>query len=305
MTAPGAAGNQVETDAASARWLIGVGAGVLILLGSYVLAVLTASGQALENAALRGADQLLDDDITAAGDALGQITVWSLAVAVVAVAAIGLLRRRIDLAIAAVGVIVLGQVITQTLKRFVLPRPPLVEVTGDFMHNSFPSGHTTIAMTVLFAVILVVPYRWRGWALLFVLTWAVFIGAYTVTAKWHRFSDTLGADAVALLCACAASWWLARRGAVRRYDGPPRRGRVVLAVVCAVVTLALLVIGLVLWGVPLVRGTDVAVPDPVQDYTAYLGAHALAAAGSGAAALAFWGLWHRREVAPRAARAAS
>lgn len=48
----------------------------------------------------------------------------------VPVALIGLLRRRLDLAFAGVGVIVLGQVVTQTLKRFVLPRPDLVEVSA-------------------------------------------------------------------------------------------------------------------------------------------------------------------------------
>ncbi|MGW9020852.1 phosphatase PAP2 family protein [Leucobacter chromiiresistens] len=271
-----------------------VAAGALIVV--YLLAVWTVAGQLLENAALRGADQVRADERTQADEALGAITIWSLGLSAILVAAIALLRRRIDLAIAGVGVIVLGQVITQSLKRFLLPRPPLVEVVGDYAGNSFPSGHTTIAMTVLFALLIVVPYRWRGLAMFLVLSWAIGIGAYTVTAKWHRFSDTLGADAVALLCACLATWWLARRGAITRVEGPPRRLRVVLVAFWGLLAAVLLAAGGVLWGIPLLRGVDLALRNSVQDFTAYLGAHALAGGASAAAALTFWGLWHRREV---------
>lgn len=281
------------------RWLIGAGIGALVLITAYLIAVWTVGGQAGENAALRGADQARASDAAHASSVLGTITVWSLAAAVLLVAAIALVRRRVDLAIAGVGVILLGQVITQSLKRFILPRPPLVHVVGDYAGNSFPSGHTTIAMTVLFALIIVVPYRWRGVTLLLALSWTVGIGAYTVTAKWHRFSDTLGADAVALICACLASWWLARRGDITPYTGRVLRGRVVLAVLVGAAVFVLLVLGLLLWGIPLARGADLSVVSSAQDYTAYLAANTLAAAASGATALAFWGLWHRLEVRSR------
>ncbi|MBT2502218.1 phosphatase PAP2 family protein [Curtobacterium sp. ISL-83] len=281
------------------RWLVIAAASAVVVVVTYLVAVWTVGGQTLENAALRGADQVTNDDLDTANRALNAITISSLAVAVVLVAAVALLRRRIDLAIAGVGVIVLGQVITQTLKRFALPRPPLVHVVGDYSQNSFPSGHTTIAMTVLFAAIIVIPHRWRGITLLVVLTWATGIGAYTVTAKWHRFSDTLGGDAIALLCASLAAWWLSRRGAVGVVTGPRRRGRLVLVAVVVASTVLLLVLGVILWGVPLARGTDLAHADPAQDSTAYLGAHALAAACSGVAALVFWWSWRGREVTAR------
>ncbi|WP_309068845.1 phosphatase PAP2 family protein [Microbacterium sp.] len=289
-------------DPGGRRWPVAAVTGAALLSGTYLIAVWTVGGQVLENAALRGADQVRPDELTVADQALGHITVWSLAVAVVLVAAVALARRRFDLAVAAVGVIVVGQLITQTLKRFVLPRPPLVEVIGDYMQNSFPSGHTTIAMTILFAALIVVPYRWRGVAMFFVLTWAIGIGAYTVTAKWHRFSDTLGADAVALICGCLAAWWLARRGAISPYTGRAHRGRIVLVVLVGIGALASLALGALLWILPLARGLDLAVADPAQDYTAYLGAHSLAAGASGATALIFWALWHRREVADRPRR---
>jgi membrane-associated phospholipid phosphatase len=280
------------------RWLVAAGLALIVLVASYGVAVLTPAGQALENAALRGADQANGEELSEAYQALSEITPTSLVVATAMVALLALLRRRIDLAIAGVGVIVLGQVITQSLKRFVLPRPALVEVTGDYANNSFPSGHTTIAMTVLFAALIVVPYRWRGLTLFVTLGWAVGIGAFTVTAKWHRFSDTLGADAIALLCACLASLWLSRRGAVTPYAGPIRRGRLILGVLLGFAAGGLLALGAFLWIAPTLRGVDYSVPNEATDYTAYLGAHSLAAGLSALTALAFWMMWHRLESLP-------
>lgn len=287
----------------SGRWITGSVLGIVLLMASYLLAVWTRDGQAIENAALRGADQVPAQDLISANETLNAITVGSLAAATLLVAVIGLFRRRIDLAVAGVGIIVLGQMITQGLKRYILPRPALVEVSGDFVHNSFPSGHTTIAMTVLFSLILVVPYRWRGMAVLLVASWAVGIGAYTTTAKWHRLSDTIGAMAVALLCACLASWWLTARGRVRRYEGRSFPGRVVLVVLIAVGAAAALGLGSLIWIIGAVRGVDFAVHDEAWEYNAYLGANVIAAGAAGIVLLLFWALWRRLEIPPIETRA--
>ncbi|MFC5057015.1 phosphatase PAP2 family protein [Saccharothrix xinjiangensis] len=285
---------QVAAPIRPRRWeVIAVAAsGVAALV--YVLTVWTTTGQELENAALRGADQV---DAAQAGEAwraLDEITAYSLAVAVALVALVGALRRRWDLAVAAVGVIVLGQVVVQGLKRFVLVRPPLVEVVGDYAHNSLPSGHTAIAMTVLFAAVIVVPHRWRGVVMLLLLPWAVGIGQYALTAKWHRLGDTLAADAIALALAALASWWLARRGALHRYEGRRRVGRVVIGVFAGVSALVGLVLGAVLWGVPLARaGLAGAVRDHDYEWDLYLGAGSFASAGSLVAALVFLASWRR------------
>ena len=261
----------------------------------YVLAVLTPVGQSLENAALRGADQLSAHEAGNANHNLDQITVYSLAVAVVLVAVIGLLRRRWELAVASVGVIVAGQIVTQGLKRYVLPRPSLVPLTGHYAENSLPSGHTTIAMTVLFAALIVVPYRWRGVALFFALSWAVSIGAYTVTAKWHRLSDTLTADAISLALACLASWWLARRGLVRHHDGQRRIPRILIIVLTALTGLLSLALGAFLLGASLAdEGLDGVLRD--NTWIVYLAANSFASFGSIAAALAFLGTWRRLEI---------
>lgn len=277
------------------RWQAVAVVSALAAVAVYVLAVLTETGQTLENAALRGADEANAGDQHTADDALGDITLYSLAAAVVVVAVIGLLRRRLDLAVAGVGLIVAGQVVTQVLKRWVLPRPSLVEVTGHYSENSLPSGHTTIAMTVLFAMLLVVPYRWRGVGLFLVLSWAVGIGAYTVTAKWHRVSDTLAADAISLALACLVSWWLARRGLVRVHEGRRRLSRTVIVAIAAVAGLALTAIGAILLVMPLAaQGLETTVDGDA--YVVYLAAHSLASAGSIAAALVFLATWRRLEI---------
>jgi membrane-associated phospholipid phosphatase len=277
------------------RWLvIALGCAVVAIV-VYFLAVWTVPGQELENAALRGADEAAARDQAVADESLGRITVYSLAAAVVLVTLVGLVRRRPDLAVAAAGVIVAGQVVTQVLKRFVLPRPSLVPLTGHYAENSLPSGHTTIAMTVLFAALIVVPHRWRGVALFFLLSWAVGIGAYTVTAKWHRLSDTLAADAIALALACVASWWLARRGAVRRHEGKRRIPRVVVVTFAALGGLVFLALGGILIGATLTQeGYAATLRD--NTYVVYLAASSFASFGSVAAALVFLATWRRLEI---------
>jgi membrane-associated phospholipid phosphatase len=275
------------------RWWALVVVGLVVLVGSFCGLVLTSTGQALENSALRGADQVSSDSFAEADSTLGAITVGSLALACVVLAVLALLRRSWPLAVAAIGTIGAGQVITQGLKRVVLTRPGLVEASPDYTGNSFPSGHTTIALTVLAAVLMVMPSRWRGVALFVVAGWSVSIGAYTLTAKWHRLSDTLGAAGVTLVVASLAALWLHRRGLVRTVTGRPRPWRVVLVVV----PLALLAVtGLVLGVFLLVATPDVLATDPVVEYNVYLALQVLAGAGSAAAVLALWWSWHRLEV---------
>jgi membrane-associated phospholipid phosphatase len=298
---------QVPEDDASSRrdprrrWRALVGLGAAALVASYVGLVLTAPGQALENAALRGADQVAARSLAESDEALGGITVASLAVACALIAVVGLVRRSAPLAIAAVGTVVAGQVVTQGLKRFLLPRPALVEASEAYTGNSFPSGHTTIALTVLAAALLLATWRTRGVVLFVLAPWAVAIAGYTLESKWHRLSDTLGSAGVTLVIASLAALWLHRRGLVRAVEAPARRARVVLVAaplaLVAVVSVALGVFLLVASDNPLGR-------DPVVEYNVYLGLQCLAAFGSIATALLLWWSWHRLEVVTPARRAA-
>jgi membrane-associated phospholipid phosphatase len=272
-----------------------VGVGAVVLVASYVGLVLTAPGQALENAALRGADQVAERSVADSDEALAGITVASLGVACLLIAVVGLVRRSLPLALAAVGTVVAGQVVTQGLKRFLLPRPALVEASEAYTENSFPSGHTTIALTVLAAALLLATWRTRGVVLFLVASWAVAIAGYTLESKWHRLSDTLGSAGVTLVIASLAALWLHRRGLVRAVGTPGHRARIVLVVVPLALGAAVsAALGVLL----LVATSDPLGSDPVSEYNVYLALQSLAAFGSAATALLLWWSWHRLEVVP-------
>ena len=273
-------------------------ASIVILCAAYSLAVLTPLGQKLENAALSGARQASWETTAQANQSLGNITLISLGVVGVIIVGIGFYRRQFAVTTLAVGVILGGQALTQILKRFVLDRPDLSGAEAGIRHNSFPSGHTTVAMTLMVAIFLVVPYRWRGITMFLVLTWATGIGAYTITAGWHRFSDTLGADMVTLIVGAIASLILLKTGRLRRAHARHVL-RVVFVIVVAVIGVASLALGLLLaffaGGHPL--------DDEVIQWDLYLAANSLASASSVLTALAFWASWRRVDVIPTVTKA--
>lgn len=285
--------SQVRRVPSGARWAVLAVAAALVLAGVYAAAVRTYTGQRVENAALRGAYQVKADEVTAADDALASITLASLALAVLILAVIGWVRGGVRLAAVAVGVVAAGAVITEVLKDLVLTRPPLViDAPQHWLHNSFPSGHTTVAMSVACATLLVVSWRWRTLAMLVVTAWTVGVGAYTVIARWHRLSDTLGADAVAVLTASVGALILARLGMVRRVPDTaraPLRGLLLTLAAAYIV-----VVGATGWYIGRVGiGQEPGSPD--ADFNIYLAAQSLASVGSVLAIMLCWWSWHRLE----------
>lgn len=202
-----------------ASLIVVVSAALFVL--AYLVAVRTPIGQRFEDAVWTGSGETAAQRPVQASDALSRIDDWSGGAAVAAVFLIGLARRRIALALT--GVAVVGaSIVTAELIKDRLPRPDLVP--GAFnAGNSFPSGHTSVAMALMFALILVVPYRIRGLVAFCSAAAATGIGALTIVARWHRPSDTLGADLIVLAYASLAVLILAAMGHVRpaslRYSG--------------------------------------------------------------------------------------
>ena len=273
------------------RWLLLGLFGVAVTVAAYLLAVRTATGQRLENAALRGALQVNADELSAADVALARITVASLVFAVLMIALVGLIREGWWLALAGVGTIGLPVVVTEVLKKLVLPRPDLAGAVDAPMHNSFPSGHTTIAMAVACAVLVVVPWRWRTPVMVVVAFWAVGIGSYTVVARWHRASDTVGGNAVALAGAAVAALLLYRLGLIRPVRGGHARFRGLAVILLGLFGAAAAVAGVLLTVVG--AGQEAG---ETADYNLFLGASAIASAGSIGALLLAWYGWHRFET---------
>ncbi len=280
------------------QWAAVLIVAVLFFAAVYLLAVQTTLGQRVEDTALLGADQVDPELHRVALRAFHTITLSSQIVATVLVALIGLLRRQVWLAVAGVGVILGGQAVTQVVKFHVLSRPDLTAVDGQFAENTLPSGHTTAAMCLLFATMIVMPYRYRGVAMFLTLTWAVGIGAYTVIIQAHRLSDTLAADAVALATACVAALLLSRTGRIRAVVTPsPQRYvlRTVFVVGVGIVGVACLGLG----GVQMLHAVAAHVEDEPTSWRLFLSSQWLAAAGSIASALLFWWTWYRLETKRR------
>ncbi len=292
-----------------ARWVWMSVIAVLVFVAIYFAAIQTYLGQYLENAALLGAKSISTTELDEALDRLHVISITSLVVVMVVYVLIGFLRRTWEVAVAGMAILGISAVSAELLKRVILPRPDLTGVVPDSVHNSFPSGHTTIAMAILLSLIVVIAYRWRGWIVGFAMIWAGSVGAATVTARWHRFSDTLGADALALFVAALVTLWLLRRGSIVASGPKTYPIRVIYVVIAGALALGALVIGLILvlatlnnFGIftELSQAHSLGVTpqltahlDPTFNENIFYAAQSLAFAFSTFAALWFWATFHR------------
>ena len=281
--------------------LVVVGSAVLFVL-VYLLASRTGTGQRFENAVWFGATST--QRAIQASNALGWIGDTSGSVAVAGIFLIGLLRRRLVLAFAGVGV-VLASVGTAEFLKDVLSRPNLVPFESSPGGNSFPSGHTSVAMAVMFALVLVVPYRIRGLVAFCSAALATEIGALTIIARWHRPSDTIGADLIALGYASLAVLILAGLGHVRAAEpGSPsgETARKVFAFVPLAIGTATALTGALLFGAVTYYHRLELTPVFETFHAAFLTGCLIALAGSGLAALTFLWLLGRFELVPAAGR---
>jgi membrane-associated phospholipid phosphatase len=188
----------------AAAWLVGfavVCGGVLAL--TYVVAVRTSRGRLLDGASLRGAVDARSGVTGVIESLLNAVSVVSLLGAAVVLALIALARLRRELALAAVVVVVGSNVTTQVLKRYVLERPDLgLEESTPATLNSLPSGHSTVAFSVAVALVLVLPVRLRAPAAAVGVGYATLTALATLSAGWHRPSDSVAAF---LVVACWAA----------------------------------------------------------------------------------------------------
>jgi len=124
----------------------------------------------------------------------GTANLPGLVVALIVIVVLGLLWKRPWHLLVALGVFILANLSTQVMKA-VLAHPRLQGALGASypIEVAYPSGHTTAAVSGGFALWLVTPPKWRGFALLFALAWAVGVGVGVVIGGWHFISDVLGA----------------------------------------------------------------------------------------------------------------
>ncbi|MEH3075336.1 MAG: phosphatase PAP2 family protein [Quadrisphaera sp.] len=189
-----------STGARSAAVVV---AGVLVAVASAVgvwvlhrVFVLTAHGQAVDEAALVGARTRLWRLEDGANVVLDSVSAVAVLAALAVVAVVALAQRRVRLAVAAV-VLVGGALATTQLAKHVLLSRPDLDVTYA-LDNSLPSGHTTFAGAVSAAALLVAPVRLRPLVAVLGAAYTSAIGVGTLAAGWHRPSDAVAAMLVVL-----------------------------------------------------------------------------------------------------------
>ena len=272
MTTPEVRTTGPTTSRRSALLALGV-ACFALFVGLYFVAVRTEVGQRIDEAAIEGRAR---DSVVqhAVFRTLDTVSVTSIFLATVALIVIALLRRRPLLAVG-IGVLVLGSNVTTQVLKDVLTRPDLL--TPPSVQNSlaaFPSGHSTVAMSLALALVLAVPARLRLPVGLAGISYAVLVGAATLTGAWHRPSDVLGAYLVTLGWAAAVCAFLvAPRGP---QPSEPEGNAVVLDGIVIVLTLLVIAAAIVM-GVDVARDSNL---DRLDVGRAYVGS--VFAIGAGA-----------------------
>lgn len=160
----------------------------------YAVTVRTLSGRAVSDASLRGA--LLTNGLLArvVDPVLNVVSVASLLGAIAVILLVALARSARERGMVAIGVLVASNVSTLVLKRYLLPRPEfgLSEAAPSTL-NSLPSGHTTAAMSLVVALLFVLPARLRWPTAGVGAAYVTVTGVATMSAGWHRAGDSLAA----------------------------------------------------------------------------------------------------------------
>jgi membrane-associated phospholipid phosphatase len=160
---------------------------------------------------------------------LGAVSKATLILAGLAIFVIGLIRR--SLAVAILAVVGYGSaVVGAEVFKHTLPWHPLVpadaSLPGMLHRETYPSGHTTIGVSIAVAFVLVSSARWRPWLAMLAGFVSASFATSVVFAGWHRPSDALGGILWSGFClSLAAAWAVVLRGHPIR---PLKRGAKVL-----------------------------------------------------------------------------
>jgi membrane-associated phospholipid phosphatase len=136
-------------------------------------------------------------------------TVWAIALVVLA-----LLRRRPRLALAVAVVLPLAPLSAEALKPL-LAHPHAYSGIKDITAASWPSGHSTAAMTLALCAMLVSPYALRPLLAALGTCFVVGVGISLLILAWHMPSDVFGGYLLAGL-------WVSLALAAVRAGGRPR-----------------------------------------------------------------------------------
>jgi membrane-associated phospholipid phosphatase len=210
------------------RRLLAITAAVAAMMVAvlYLVFVRTRWGQEIDDLAFEGRAAVKPAATRRTDRLLGTITVESLFVFGGLIVLTAVLRRRVRLAVTVGAAMSCAVLTTEVLKLELLTRPLFDDVQG-IGHNSYPSGHATIAMVLALGLITVTPRSQRWIAAIMAAVVSAAFGTAVLASGWHRPSDTLGAYAVALawFAAAIAVVTLRRARRVRSDDDSSLEGR--------------------------------------------------------------------------------
>ena len=238
--------------------------GLVVLVGAYVVLVLTRIGQAIGDSAYlsRLGEGRFLREFEKAFPTLVDVRVVVLVG--VALLVIGALRRRFLLGLA-MSLGYAGAMLSAEVLKRILPRPDLAPAFESLLGakdamNSFPSGHTTMATATSLGVMMLVSVRARPWVAIGGMAFTTAMATSVVSAGWHRPSDAIGGVGLALCwMGCATAWIMHRRASIVIV---PRSVRVV-----PWVGLAFVAATLVVFTASLLRGNAGNVPKDINEWT--------------------------------------
>ncbi|WP_436529996.1 phosphatase PAP2 family protein [Actinoplanes sp. HUAS TT8] len=279
MTAVATRRTRVRDSSATGGWhaisplviaLLAIGGSFLV----YRVFIRTGLGQTVDSAALNGGDIRHPQVSEVLSRTLNATQFVVLGIVCLIAVIVGILRKRLDLSIGVVLLVVSANLAVQQLKAH-LDRPDL---DGAGMPNSFPSGHTAAAASVAFVLVMAFPRALRGAMGLLGAAYVAVVAVATVWAEWHRPSDTIAALLIVLACGSLIMWVirLRRAGGERASKTPARVATLPLALVGIICTAACL------FGLASVAMSERVMPDLVSGRFAFLtGVAAIMAATAG------------------------
>lgn len=169
----------------------------LCLLGWFSL--LTVAGQALDQLVLDHLQLSFPRAYLWARPVAASISLLGVFLFIVLLALLTVWRRRWELGLRLIIMVVGANLTTQVLKNFLLTRPYVG--VGFELPNSLPSGHVTVACCVSLAMTAAVSQRYRVWVAVAGTVFASLVSLSVLFLGWHRPSDVTAAVLVSFLWA--------------------------------------------------------------------------------------------------------
>jgi membrane-associated phospholipid phosphatase len=256
-------------------WLLFMAAvQVVAFVAIYRFFVLTPTGQNLDTYALESNRLVTDHLAGVVNNVLDAISIVAAVLATCIIGFIALIRRRFALAVTSV-VLVAGVNLSAELLKHYLNRPNLgIDEARAGAGNSFPSGHTAIAASVVVALVLVLPPAARSVGAIIASLYAALVGVATMSAGWHRPSDAVAAILIVGVWAALAGILLRvlRRRGERVSDDESHKVAVIVLAAIGAVALVAAIVGLRL--TYQVIGTDPDTLSTRREFAAYGGSAA-------------------------------